>query len=313
MVNVPNIESITKLIKEFEAKKRPHQGGEVWSGRDLMEMFHYGSWQKFRSAIFRAVDAIRASELDPGDHITQADEMVEIGSGARRGRENFYMTRHGAYMLMQELKVSDTTLAAFAKTYFSGQTHVAETIQKNMAELDDRLKSRSELKKAEKSLSAVLWERGVPGPGIGKIRSEGDNALFGKPTRIMKRTVGVDLKKPLANKLHTIAIKAKELTAAMSAHNIEEKDLTAHYAMEAEHVDNNLAVRDALGKRGIIPENLPAGEDTEKLERKLGETKTIGAKKLKDAAPHLPTLSVDPKDSSGKRTNGEQTALPFDE
>jgi DNA-damage-inducible protein D len=41
-----------------------------------------------------------------------------------------------------------------------------------------------------------------------------------------------------------------------------------------EHVDNNIAVREMLTKRGIFPENLTAAEDVQKLQRKLkGEEK----------------------------------------
>ena len=296
MVNVPDIAAISRLIKEFESKKRPHQGGEVWSGRDLMQLFHYGSWQKFRNAIYRASDAIRASGLPPETNLIQSDEVVERPNGSMVRREDYFMTRHGAYMLMQELRIEDSSLAAFAKTYFSGQTQVAEIIQKEIAELDERLKSRSELRKAEKNLNAVLWERGVTGPGIGIIRNEGDKALFGKATRLMKHQVGGKETKPLANKLHTINIKAKELTAAMTTHNAEEKNLKGHFALEDEHVENNLTIRDALGKRGIIPEQLPAGEDTEILEKRLAGAQPMATRKGKPElgmprAPHPPIRS----------------------
>ena len=53
---------------------------------------------------------------------------------------------------------------------------------------------------------------------------------------------------------------------------------------EKEHIDNNLAVRDMLTKRGIVPQNLPAAEDVKKLQRKLeGDEKKVlkGTKKKK--------------------------------
>jgi hypothetical protein len=49
-------------------------------------------------------------------------------------------------------------------------------------------------------------------------------------------------------------------------------------------VDNNLAVRNMLTQRGIVPENLPPAEDVKKLQRKLdGEEKKLlkGPKKDK--------------------------------
>lgn len=301
MVSVPNIESINRLIAAFESLKRSHQGGEVWSGRDLMGLFGYGSWQKFRNAIARAAAHIQGSGANPEDHIIRSDDEIIRGKGAKGYQENYYMTRHGANMLMQELQVKDSDLAAFAKTYFSGQTIAAELIQKQMAELGDRIKSRGELRKSEKDLSATLWERGVrTGVGIATIRSEGDKALFGHPTRIVKQTVGGDPKKPLANKLHTINIKAKELTAAMTVHNADEKDLHGHYELENEHVENNLTIREALGKRSIKPEDLPPGEDTEQLEKQLQPRKSLRGKPLKE----IGMKTVAPAE--------EGTPLPFD-
>lgn len=53
--------------------------------------------------------------------------------------------------------------------------------------------------------------------------------------------------------------------------------------VEKEHVDNDLAVREMLTKRGIVPENLPPAEDVKKLERKLSadERKLVSEAKKK--------------------------------
>ena len=54
------------------------------------------------------------------------------------------------------------------------------------------------------------------------------------------------------------------------------KDLKGQTKIEKEHVDNNLAVRNMLTQRGIVPENLPPAEDVKKLQRKLdGEEKKL--------------------------------------
>ena len=55
----------------------------------------------------------------------------------------------------------------------------------------------------------------------------------------------------------------------MTGLNVQVKDLKGQNKIEREHVDNNLAVREMLAKRGIVPENLPPAEDIKKLERKL--------------------------------------------
>ena len=106
--------------------------------------------------------------------------------------------------------------------------------------------------------------------GFGRIRSRGDQALFGgKSTQEMKKKLGVSDKRPLADFLPTLTIAAKNLATEMTNYNVEEKDLQGESAITSEHVQNNQSVRDTLGSRGIKPEELPPSEDIKKLERRV--------------------------------------------
>jgi DNA-damage-inducible protein D len=61
---------------------------------------------------------------------------------------------------------------------------------------------------------------------------------------------------------------------------LQQKDLHGVTSIECEHVENNKAVRKMLLERGIRPENMPAGEDIKKVERRLAsEEKKILPKK----------------------------------
>jgi DNA-damage-inducible protein D len=129
-----------------------------------------------------------------------------------------------------------------------------------------------------------LYDRGVDSQGFAIIRSKGDQALFRLNTQMLKRKMGVPDSRPVADFLPTISIKAKDLAAEMTGLNVQSKDLKGQSKIEKEHIDNNLAVRDMLTKRGIVPENLPSAEDVKKLQRKLdGEEKKVlkGTKKKK--------------------------------
>ena len=99
---------------------------------------------------------------------------------------------------------------------------------------------------------------------------------------MLKRKMGVPDSRPVADFLPTISIKAKDLAAEMTGLNVQSKDLKGQIKIEKEHVDNNLAVRNMLTQRGIVPENLPPAEDVKKLQRKLdGDEKKVlkGTKK----------------------------------
>lgn len=116
--------------------------------------------------------------------------------------------------------------------------------------------------------------------GFAVIRSKGDKALFRLDTALLKRKLGVPSSRPLADFLPTIGIKAKDFAAEMTSVNVQQKDLYGQQAIEQEHIDNNLAVRQMLLSRGIVPERLPASEDVKKVERRLkSEVKKINKKK----------------------------------
>lgn len=118
--------------------------------------------------------------------------------------------------------------------------------------------------------------------GFAIIRAKEDRALFGLDTAIMKRRVGAPEKRPLADILSTIAIKAKDLAAEMTSVNVQQKDLHGQVSIEREHVDNNnSAVRNMLLERGIRPEALPPAEYVKKVERclKADEKKILPKKK----------------------------------
>ena len=85
----------------------------------------------------------------------------------------------------------------------------------------------------------------------------------------MKKRLGVPDKKPLADMLPDVTIAAKNLANSMTAHNVAENGLDGEAAIRDEHVDNNLSVRETLVSRGIRPEDLPAEEDTKKVERRV--------------------------------------------
>ena len=81
-------------------------------------------------------------------------------------------------------------------------------------------------------------------------------------------------------------IAAKNLATEMTNYNVEQADLQGEAAITDEHVTNNTTVREMLGKRGIIPENLPPAPDIKKLERSVRrQDKVIANQK----SAHLPS------------------------
>ena len=241
---------------------------EFWYARDLMNLLGYERWENFDKAIMRSMESCNTSGINVLYHFREVTKMITVGKGAKRPIKYYMLTRYACYLIAQNGDPKKEEIA-FAQSYFAVQTRRQELIAERIAYIE-RTEARGRLKESEKRLSQNIYERGVDDAGFGRIRSKGDQALFGgHTTQNMKERLGVKENRPLADFLPTLTIAAKNLATEMTNYNVEQKDLQGEISITDEHVQNNTTVRDMLGQRGIKPENLPPSEDIKKLERKV--------------------------------------------
>lgn len=271
---------IQELFNSFESIAMEYEGIECWSARELSVALGYSQYRNFQPVIDKAKESCDNAGETVSDHFADVRKMIPIGKGAERQIDDVMLTRYACYLIAQNGDPRKSEIA-FAQNYFAVQTRRAELVHKRLLDYE-RVKARAKLAETEHTLSGVLYERGVDSRGFAIIRTKGDRALFGIDTAVMKRRVGAPDKRPLADFLSTIAIKAKDLAAEMTSVNVQQKDLNGQVGIEREHIDNNSAVRNMLLDRGIHPEALPPAEDVKKVERRLkAEEKKIIPKKKK--------------------------------
>lgn len=277
-------EIITRLHDSFEEKAHVEQGVEYWFARDIQELLEYEEWRNFCNVIEKAKIACQHASQHVLSHFVDVNKMAQTGLRGHREIQDIMLSRYACYLIAQNGDPRKESIA-FAQSYFALQTRKQELLEQHIAMIE-RLKARQKLSQTEKELSSTLYEHGVDDQGFARIRSKGDQALFGGNNTIeMKRKLGVPNARPLADFLPTITIKAKDFAGEITHFNVKKESMIGETEITQEHVKNNQDVRQLLAKSNIFPENLPAEEDIRKLEKRLKrECKNISENV--DALPH---------------------------
>lgn len=268
--------------------KVPAENVEYWLARELMPLLGYTRWENFVEAIKRAESACSAQGIDVSYHFRGVTKMIPLPKGAKREIEDLMLSRYACYLIAMNGDPRKEEIA-FAQGYFAVQTRKQEQIEERIQYIE-RMIAREKLAASETQLSKNIYERGVDEDGFARIRSKGDAALFGGlRTLDMKHKLGVKEYRPLADFLPTLTIAAKNLATEMTNYNVEHRDLQGEVPITDEHVTNNKTVREMLGSRGIVPENLPPAADIKKLERHV---KSLDKRIASDESAALPKSEI---------------------
>lgn len=273
---------IQELSEKFASASQDAEGVEFLFARDLQKLLDYTEWRNFLQVIDKAQIACEKAGQNAPDHFVDVNKTIQMPKSAEKEIPDMMLTRYACYLIAQNGDPRKEPIA-FAMNYFAVQTRKQELLEQRIAEWE-RVQAREKLMALEKQFSGIIYQRGVDDKGFARIRSKGDEALFGgNTTGQMKARLKVPDGRPLADFLPTITIKAKDFALEITNHNVQHKNLNGERDITHEHIKNNQGVRQVLKDSGIRPEALPPAEDLNKLKRRLSSDE----KKLAKATPKL--------------------------
>jgi DNA-damage-inducible protein D len=261
---------LTHVIDQLDRSKVVRSNGaEVWDARTLFSVLGYSDWTNFRSVIQKAIIACENSGIFSSNHFREFTEMVEIGSGAKREIENWYLSRYACYLIAMNGS-SEKPEIATAQTYFAAQTLRSEAEQA-LSEEQRRILLRDRVKGANKKLGGAAKEAGVRSQNFGIFQDAGYKGLYGGiGVKQIKRVKGIPESEDLLDCIGRAELAMNEFRITQTEERLRESAIRGEQRAIDTHATVGREVRAAIKKiGGKMPEKHAAEPSVKKLAASL--------------------------------------------
>ena len=257
-------------------KKIDNNGAEYWSSRELSEILEYSDYRRFVGVIEKAKIACENSGEVVHNHFVHTDEMVPIGSGAKRSIDTIYLSRYACYLIVQN---SDPTKIVVAKgqTYFAIQTRRQENAE-NLVEDNKRVFLREEMKKHNTSLMKTASTAGVESFAI--FQNSGYKGLYGGLTmQDIHTKKKLTKSQKILDHMNSEELAANLFRATQTEAKIKRENIKGQSEANLAHFNVGQKVRNTITSLGgTMPEELPTPDAIGKAQtriKKSDKTKRI--------------------------------------
>jgi len=273
-----NTELISKQVTTiFEQIRRiDENGNEYWSARDFSKALEYIDYRNFISVINRAKEACKNSNQLVTDHFVDVNEMVVLGSGAERQVDSMKLSRYACYLIVQNADPAKEVIA-LGQTYFAVQTRLQE-IQKMeeyntlTSEDEKRLFLRNELRRHNVQLADAAHNAGViDAVDYAVFQNFGYKGLYGGlDAKAIHQRKQLKKSQNILDHMGSTELAANLFRATQTEEKLRREDIKGKQKANRTHYEVGTKVRQTIKELGgTMPEELPAAESIQKMERKL--------------------------------------------
>ncbi len=242
------------------------KGNPYWYGRDVMEILAYARWENFAEVVGKAIEACDNSGKFSNNHFRYITEKVDIGSGAKKNRENVALSRYACYLIAMNGDPSKPEVAT-AQTYFAAQTHKQE-MEQALTDHQRRLLLRNRVKDANKKLFGAAKAAGVTRYAI--FQDAGYKGLYGGLGRDeIKQVKHIAAEDDLLDCIDREELAANEFRITQTEAKLKRDNIQGEQKATDTHYAVGKRVRQAIAEiKGTMPEKLPAVPSIRKLANK---------------------------------------------
>jgi DNA-damage-inducible protein D len=246
-------------------QRKSPKGLPYWMGRDIMEVLDYKDWRVFREVIERAKTSCEMAGNFSAHHFVPQPEMVSIGSGAQRERENFALSQYACYLIAMNGDTSKPEIAN-AQAYFTEQTYLQEQ-QESLTESERRLVIRNRVKDANRKLSGAAKISGVRSRMFGVFHDAGYRGLYGGlGAEAVKTHKKIDPKDDLLDCMGRAELAANEFRITQTEQTLSNQGIKGEQKAIDTHMAIGKKVRATMKDLGNpLPENLAPEPSIRKL------------------------------------------------
>lgn len=234
-------------------------GNEYWSARELQTVLDYKEWRKFEGVVQKAIKAYKNSDINTLDHFGNADKMVEIGSGAKRIKKDYKLTRYACYLIAQNGDPRKEVIA-LAQTYFAIQTRKQEISEKEyslLTEDEKRFYQRNLTRKGNYSLNQTAKKAGVK--NFDKFHNSGYKGLYnGETADYIAKRKGLRYREDILDNMGSEELAANLFRITQTESKLKRDNISTEKEANTTHYNIGKNIRDVIAKNGgTMPEDLP--------------------------------------------------------
>lgn len=266
---IANSPEYRSTLDRLESHKRLSKDGiEYWMAREIHGVIGYPTWREFHDLMERARSSFANNGVDPSHQIVLTHKMMEVGRGAKRQVDDYFLSRPACYLIAMNGDPAKPEIAA-CQAYFAVQTRRMEIEDQDTAD-EKRLELREKVAKSHRVVSGVAQDAGVRREKQGIFHAARYEGLYGMSVASVKSRKGLKSNELLYDRAGPMELSANDFQMNLATEVIQKDGIRGEYRVIQKNREVAADVRRVIEQQGgTLPEDLPLVEPIKEVKKRV--------------------------------------------